>query len=400
MPRSNTRVNTKIIRSPGLVDLHFHGAFGIDCLQATAAELDLLAEKLLAGGVAAFCPTTLSCEKELLREAVTRLGAWIRKRSAPSNSRRGGRPAAIPLGIHLEGPFLNPIARGAHPESAVRPFAWSELQALWEASQHTLKILTLAPELLSEPELRKLARWADDKKVLLSMGHSRANEAQARTAVAAGFRSVTHAWNAMAFHQREPGILGATLGHPDVYLELILDQIHVAPSVLRWTHAVHSPAHLCGVSDCTPAAELPPEQSASFGPLQVQVREGASRVIPKASQPGSAPETQAPLAGGGRLLPELFRAWLEALSNTHSNPSTFPTLMSAWLPCVTTAPLNALRLPSARKRAVLDRLTLQWHTSQPQALKRRSVKKQAQKPPKARQSPPSENQLTLTIHFR
>ncbi len=203
----------------GAIDIHFHGAFGIDLMSATAPELDFLSHQLWAHGIAGFCPTTLSAPFEILSDTVHRLGKWIRK---------GKFPGAKPIGIHLEGPFIHPTLCGAHPQKEIRAFDWKELLQLWTASQETLKMITIAPETLSTAQSIRLSQWAEEKKIHLSIGHSQATEKQAELAFQTGFKGVTHAWNALPFHHRNPGVMGAALGKKEIYLELILDQIHVS----------------------------------------------------------------------------------------------------------------------------------------------------------------------------
>ena len=296
MPRSKNTVKGKLlVRTPGLIDLHFHGAFGVDLMIAQKAELDGMSRRLHEAGLDGFCPTTLSERHTPLLETVTRLGAWIRSRSAESWAPEG---LARPLGIHLEGPYLSLESRGAHPPGAVRAFNPKELLELWDASQGTLKILTVAPEELSSKHLKWLTNWArDSKHVVLSAGHSRATTDQAGRAFDSGFSAVTHAWNALGFHQREPGVLGAAIGRKGVHLELIGDGVHVSPEVARWTCHLHE--EICWVSDCAPAAATRRGQVSSFGPLEVRLKDGASRLAD-----GS-------LAGGGKLLLESVRDWVE-----------------------------------------------------------------------------------------
>src|SRR3954471_14387376 len=144
VPRAKTGVKRKPLITPGAIDLHFHGAYGIDLMTADERELDLLSASLWNdAGVAAFCPTTLSSPSRELAAAVHRLGSWIR---------RGRHPGARPLGIHLEGPFVHAEACGAHPPESLRPLSFEELDELWKASRETLKIITLAPELLVEED--------------------------------------------------------------------------------------------------------------------------------------------------------------------------------------------------------------------------------------------------------
>ncbi|MFZ9594802.1 MAG: N-acetylglucosamine-6-phosphate deacetylase [Bdellovibrionia bacterium] len=330
--------------SPGLVDLHFHGAFGVDLMTASHQDLEHLCKKLGAQGIAAFCPTTVSSPRKALLQTVQRLGSWIRTRTPHPQ-------AALPLGIHLEGPFLHPQACGAHPPRSVRPLQWDELHALWEESQHTLKILTLAPETLSPAQLKKLGAWAQMRDITLSLGHSVASQAQALRAFEAGFTSVTHAWNAMPFHTRNPGVLGAALGRKDISLELIIDQCHLSLEVIRWTRKLHPLSRLCFISDCLsagggrPSPHFKTQGVSSLGSQRIQFQAGACRL----------PNGQ--LAGGGLLLSQSYPRWLQAEAQAESIPLL--ELFHHTLLCVTQAPLDALRLPGS----ILGNRKIQWNFS-------------------------------------
>lgn len=313
------------VQTLGVVDLHFHGAFGVDLMRASPKELESLSRALWKKGVAGFCATTLSTSPKELLQTVQRLGSWISE---------GRHPGAQPLGIHLEGPFLNSNACGAHPPKSIRKFSGSELEALWEASRGTLKILTLAPEILSKSELSHLCRWAEKREIRLSLGHSRATEEQARTAFEAGFEGVTHAWNALSFHQREAGVLGAAFGNSKISLELIIDQAHVSPTVIRWTRELHPHSAICFISDCAPATGLASSRFCSFGPLQIHFNQGACRL--RGGQ----------LAGGGLLLPESYARWIRLESqNLGCDPLD---LLRKTVHHVTETPLKALKISKKR----------------------------------------------------
>ncbi|MCM2321685.1 MAG: amidohydrolase family protein [Oligoflexia bacterium] len=326
--------------SAGLVDLHFHGAFGIDLMTASESELERLAEQLGAHGIAAFCPTTLSDTPARLHTAVSRLGRWISGRATQAKR----SPAALPLGIHLEGPFLHPEACGAHPPSTIRTLTLTELDSLWKASQGTLKILTVAPETLAPALLRKLVAWCRRRRIILSLGHSRATEAQAQAAFEAGFTGVTHAWNALAFHHRSAGPLGAALGRKDVYVELIPDLAHVSATLIRWTRRLHEGCPVCFVSDAVPATGTHGEWQ-PFGPLKVRFEKNASRL------PDGA------LAGGGLLLSESFGRWVLREATETGRPAS--EILKEALPCVTSAPLRALGL----KASLLGARRVRWTVS-------------------------------------
>lgn len=295
-------------------------------MKAGDGDLDQLSELLWNGGIAGFCPTTLSTHPGDLAQAVGRIGRWIKNFSP---KKRG----ALPLGIHLEGPFINEACCGAHPPELIRPLNFQELENLWYQSHETLRILTIAPETLSRESLHELTQWAKKRKISLSLGHSKASEKQAETAFDAGFRGITHAWNALPFHQRAPGPIGAAMKRDDTYIELIIDQVHVAPTVMKWTQDLHPAERLCMISDCVPAAETSGSQDYSFGPLTIRYHEGACRL-----HNGS-------LAGGGKLLTRSFGQWLEFLAK---KPGDFKTLLKESLPSITTAPLWAIQIPEQR----------------------------------------------------
>src|SRR5690606_13058107 len=145
--------------------------------------------------------------------------------------------------------------------------------------------------------------WAKKRKIRLSIGHTRCTEVEASEAFAKGFTGVTHAWNAMAYHHREPGVLGAALsnasrsrGNRDVSIEVIPDEIHVHSTFIDWTLALH-PEGVFFVSDAAPAACTDGARFYRFGDLECRFQDGASRL------------SDGSLAGGGHLLTDSFCSW-------------------------------------------------------------------------------------------
>jgi N-acetylglucosamine-6-phosphate deacetylase len=354
VPRRKTAVKNisrRLLTTPGSIDLHFHGAFGIDLMTASPEAMTDLSERLYQGGVSAFCPTTLSAPRQELSETVERMGPWIRNQwNQAKASRKPGHRShqALPLGIHLEGPFIHPQSRGAHPPHAIRPIELSELEKLWELSQNTLKILTVAPETVAN--LKELAAWCKKRKIVLSLGHSKATEEQASQAFDQGFSGVTHAWNALSFHHRSPGPLGAALGRKDVHVEVIIDQVHVSPTLIDWTRKLHGSEPLCYVSDCVPAAATAaPEATGpwtAFGPLQIRQEAGACRL------------SDGTLAGGGLLLPTMIARYLELEAKRTGQP--LMRIIKEHVRHWSKDPLRALKLPDfLQKRALSGRL--EWH---------------------------------------
>ncbi|MGH9271029.1 MAG: N-acetylglucosamine-6-phosphate deacetylase, partial [Ilumatobacteraceae bacterium] len=175
---------------PGFIDLQFNGAHGID-LTRQPERIDELAELRPQDGVTAFLPTIVTCAPELRTAA---LDAWRRR-----DGDRAG--SAVPLGLHLEGPMLAPIRRGAHHASLLEPPS-PELVAGWSRADG-VELVTLAPELPGAVEV--IATLAG-RGVVVSLGHTDASAEQFVAGLAAGATYVTHLFNGMRpFGHRDPG---------------------------------------------------------------------------------------------------------------------------------------------------------------------------------------------------
>jgi len=176
--------------APGFVDLQVNGAFGIDV--ATDPErLDDLSGKLLLTGTTAYLPTIVT---QPLRRYAELLPA------IPWDEVDG----AEPMGLHLEGPFINPRKKGAHPEENVAAPDPEALAAM--LGMAPVKLVTIAPEMRGASELVGVAISCG---AVVSLGHSDASFEEARAALDGGARSVTHLFNAMSpLHHRHPGLPG------------------------------------------------------------------------------------------------------------------------------------------------------------------------------------------------
>ncbi len=217
--------------SPPGVDLQINGGLGLAFPELTPADLprlEALLEHLWRDGVEAIAPTLVTCGVAELRGALAVL-AQARAGHAPGRCRL--------LGAHLEGPFLAPERRGAHPAAHLAaPSAAALAERLdgftggagWQGPAD-VALVTLAPELDGAADLiAALGRSG----VVVSLGHSAANEEQAEAAFAAGVSMLTHTFNAMAgLHHRAPGPVAAALLRHDVAFGLIADGVHVAPSL-------------------------------------------------------------------------------------------------------------------------------------------------------------------------
>jgi N-acetylglucosamine-6-phosphate deacetylase len=227
--------------APGLVDLHVHGFGGADPLEDLAG----MAAALARAGTTAFQPTLFPAAPRLLGEHAARVWSACEALAADPDGR-----AARPVGLHLEGPFVNPLRAGALPVedlAAPSPEALREILGPATGSGRGVRTLTLAPELPGAAELvGELARAG----VRVSLGHSQASAAQARAAARSGAVGATHLFNAMGpLHHREVGLAGFALTDGALFAELIGDLEHVGPDAVRLALAARGPRGLCLVSD-------------------------------------------------------------------------------------------------------------------------------------------------------
>jgi N-acetylglucosamine-6-phosphate deacetylase len=233
--------------APGLVDVQVNGAGGMDLTAASdsAAALAHVARTLAAHGVTSFCPTIVSSPRELMLD---RLRAY---RRGPI---RGG---AEVLGLHVEGPFIDPQHRGVHDLANIRYASSSEISEWLNVGPPT--IVTLAPE---RPESLPAIEQLVTDGVIVSLGHSGADAATALRAVDAGARMATHLFNAMPpLHHRQPGLVGAMLADTRVIVGLIADGVHVDPLVIDLVVRTCGTDRVALVSDALAAAGAPPGES-------------------------------------------------------------------------------------------------------------------------------------------
>lgn len=250
--------------APGLVDLQINGAFGRTFSSSTSDEISDVARRLVEFGVTSFVPTLVSLPLEVLRSAIGRIREAM--------GRSGG---ARILGVHLEGPYLNPEKRGAHRAEFVRSPALGEFRVLCDAADGALRMVTVAPEL---PGALEIVREASERGAVVAAGHTTADAAQVRRAQDAGLTHVTHLFNAMSpFHHRDETVVNAALEDESLTCSLIYDRHHLTASTARMVLRLKRTGSVCLVSDATAAL------GASDGILELDgaryvVQDGAIRV--------------------------------------------------------------------------------------------------------------------------
>jgi N-acetylglucosamine-6-phosphate deacetylase len=206
-------------------DLQINGALGLafpDVQMSDFGRLTEICNFLWEQGVDGFLPTIVTTSIENIHRSLAVFAEFMAQQ--PDNT-------AKVLGVHLEGPFLNPQKRGAHPAAYLLPLTLEFMTTVLSKYAEVIKVITLAPELdqtgMVIPYLRSL-------NIIVSLGHSQANFAQAERAFGSGASMVTHAFNAMpGLHHREPGLLGSALTQSHVQCGFIADGQHVHPAMLK-----------------------------------------------------------------------------------------------------------------------------------------------------------------------
>ncbi len=256
---------------PGFVDVHIHGAGGHDVMEGTSEALDAVAAVAARHGTTSLLATTVTASEERTSRSAEGIGRYIR---ATHDGPAGATPRAQLLGIHFEGPFINPARRGAHPAEwiALPSVAW--LRRCLEAAEGSGRVLTLAPELPGALDLIEVARQAG---LVVAMGHTNATYQEACAAIRKGASHAVHVFNAMRpFSHRETGVLGAVLTVPEVTAELIADGIHVDAPAMRLLIAAKGAQGVVLVSDGTAATGMP-EGKYRLGTFEVTVSGGVCR---------------------------------------------------------------------------------------------------------------------------
>jgi N-acetylglucosamine-6-phosphate deacetylase len=258
------------VLAPGSVDIHMHGGAGLDVMRATAEELPQLNKFLTKHGVTGYFPTTVAAPLDQTCTALERLADAIEASRDSSSSNRDG-VQALPLGIHLEGPFLSHKRRGVHPPEFLVEPTLGIFERLWQAARGHVRMMTIAPEL---PGALEVIAEAARRNVCVSIGHSDATLDAARAGVLAGARHATHTFNAMRpLDHRDPGIVGEVLVDKEISADIIADGIHLAPEVVQLFLQAKGVERSVLITDATAAAGMP-DGSYQLGPITVEVKDG------------------------------------------------------------------------------------------------------------------------------
>lgn len=250
---------------PGLIDMHIHGANGFDTMDASYDSLNEISKYLARNGVTAFLPTTVTSRWNRLLDAL---------KSVKEGILRGVEGASI-LGSYVEGPYISTKQKGAHSEEFIRRVSIDELKELIGASENTIRVVTIAPELEGALNAIKFLRA---NNINVSMGHTDAIAREVKEAVSLGANIAVHAFNAMrGIHHREPGAAGEFMILDEVYAELIADGIHVHPDIIKMLLRCKGPDKTCLITDCMMAGGLS-DGEYMLGELKVIVKDSICRI--------------------------------------------------------------------------------------------------------------------------
>ena len=258
--------------APGYVDLHIHGSAGYDVMDDTAEALPAIEQLLARHGVTSYFPTTVTAPMDATLRALERLADAIEGRERNNGD---GKIRTLPLGVHLEGPFISHARRGVHPPENLLAPTLALFERFWQAARGRIRMMTIAPELEEAPEvIAEAAR----RGVCVSLGHSDADFAAAERGIAAGARHATHTFNAMRpLDHRSPGILGAVLTDRRVSADIIADGVHLDPAIVKLFADAKGAAQTVLITDAISATGMP-EGRYRLGSFEVDVRDGKCMV--------------------------------------------------------------------------------------------------------------------------
>ncbi len=230
--------------TPGFIDLLVHGGGGKGFADDSDESIKTISDFFFSHGTTGMLASLFSKRIDLLKKDVNRIATYSEQHK-DSNI----------WGIHMEGPFINPLIKGAHKIE----YLWEPNVDMWNdlnsSARGSIKLMTIAPEL---PGNIDVIRAAASQGVVPSIGHTLALYDDIEKAIDNGAAHVTHMFNAMRpFHHREPGIMVAALLRNELKVELIADGIHVDPIVMKLLHNIKGSGGIILVTDAIRACGMP-----------------------------------------------------------------------------------------------------------------------------------------------
>ena len=244
---------------PGFIDVHSHGGYGKDNMDALPGEISSMVDKMAAEeGITSYFCTTMTQTYDKIAEAMKNIGS-----AAEMNP--------IIQGIHVEGPFISEKFKGAQDASYIKKPDEKVLEEWNKISGGLIRLVTYAPE---EADAQFEA-WCEEHKVVLSAGHSNALYAGLGRSRAS---HINHLYNAQrGLNHREPGVTGYGLLTPGVKAEIICDGIHIVPEMVRLAYEIKGSGGIELITDSMRAKGMP-EGLSELGGQKVYVKDGTARL--------------------------------------------------------------------------------------------------------------------------
>ena len=264
--------------TPGLIDLHTHGALGHTFNEPTEKAFAAITAENARRGVTALLATVATAPLADLVDCLNFCRGW----------RQEPHDGAQVLGLHLESPYINPAQKGALDPANIRTPDDGTPDILLE-HRDTLKIMVLAPEL---PGALDLIARLTKLGIVAAAGHSSARDEHVLAAMRLGLRHVTHIWSAMSGTIREgpwrkPGLLESALLFDDLTVEMIADNKHLPATLMKLAYKCIGADRLCAISDATSGAGLPEGAHFGMGGMKYEVRDGVGMLFDRTAFAGS-----------------------------------------------------------------------------------------------------------------
>jgi len=255
-----------LIAIPGFIDTHIHGVNGYDNMDDDPNAVLEIAKILPHEGTTSFLATTMTETKENILTSLKHI------RNAMLNK---NKPGAEILGIHLEGPFINILAKGGQRGNAIVEPSIALFDEFNEASGYQIKHVTIAPEIRGA---LPLIEHMEKKSIVSSVGHTKATSQEVLDALSVGCHCFTHAYNAMSgLHHRDIGSVGEMLLNDNTYAELICDKVHVSPQAVKLLYKAKTADKILLITDSM-RAKLLSDGESELGGQKVYVNKGVVRL--------------------------------------------------------------------------------------------------------------------------
>lgn len=244
---------------PGFIDVHSHGGYGMDNMDADAQKISDMTYKMLEEGITSYFPTTMTQSDENIEASLKAIN-----QAAEMNP--------MIQGIHVEGPFISKEFKGAQPEEFIRVAQLDTLKKWYEMSGERIRLITYAPE---TGDVSEFEDYCEENNIILSAGHSGATYAQLKESKAT---HITHLFNGqLGLHHREIGVSGFGLLEDDVSVEMIVDGFHISKEMVKLAYKAKGAEGIQLITDSMRAKGFP-EGESELGGQTVIVKDKQARL--------------------------------------------------------------------------------------------------------------------------